>query len=298
MAREIERKFIVTNNKWKTAASCRATDNATYHIEQGYVSNENTVRLHLSTEQSLGKDSPRISIKYKSNGESKEWNLTVPVPDIREMQKEVCKKPREKMRYDIAAAEEGKAQRFTTHADTQNDLDFDKGTVRIRISTNIADPKDVVAYLTLKSKAETNRGAIERSEWEYEIPVEIARMLQEKTCIDRFEKVRHVVHFRESDKADAPRRKWTVDEFTDKNNRVVRIAEVEIEEKEIGKKIKLAPFVDEKSEVTHTRDDKGTRLFSSRTLAKLCNDADGFSKLKETIRVILKSAASELGVFA
>lgn len=76
MAKEIERKFLVNGDGYKSAATgCR-------HIEQGYLSTsaDATVRVRIADERGF------ITVKSRNRGaERGEWEYEIPVADARAM---------------------------------------------------------------------------------------------------------------------------------------------------------------------------------------------------------------------
>lgn len=99
-----------------------------------------------------------------------------------------------------------------------------RSTVRIRIAGH-------QAYLTVKGR---NDGAV-RDEWEYEIPVEDARLMIDRCASGTvIEKTRHIV-FHEGFR-------WEVDEFAGSRNGLV-VAEIELDSAD--RAFPLPPFVGE-----------------------------------------------------
>lgn len=99
MAKEIERKFLVTDPGFKTAAtSCR-------EISQGYLCTDpdTTVRVRISGPQAW------LTVKSRNHGAARgEWEYEIPADDAREMIAECCGgRVLEKTRYIVPAAEKG-----------------------------------------------------------------------------------------------------------------------------------------------------------------------------------------------
>ena len=92
MGREIEKKFLITNEDWRGLAKGK-------HYCQGYLSTEKdrTVRVRTIGEKGF------LTIKGRTVGESRlEFEYEIPVEDARELLQELCKKPLiEKTRYKI-----------------------------------------------------------------------------------------------------------------------------------------------------------------------------------------------------
>lgn len=81
MAKEIERKFLVTDDSYLRLAV------ASHHIIQGYVSRrpEGTVRIRIRDDRAF------LTIKGLTNGISRdEWEYEIPVEDARSMLETVC----------------------------------------------------------------------------------------------------------------------------------------------------------------------------------------------------------------
>lgn len=95
MAKEIERKFLVTSDIFKASAS------AVHHIEQAYLSVRPTVRLRLRDDEAF------ITIKGKSSvsGLSRdEWEYSIPLAEAREMISLAIGQPIIKERYIVPYA--------------------------------------------------------------------------------------------------------------------------------------------------------------------------------------------------
>ncbi|MCM1292794.1 MAG: CYTH domain-containing protein [Bacteroides sp.] len=76
MPKEIERKFLVKDNSYKTLADSKI------EISQGYLNNDPmaTVRVRIANEDAF------ITIKNKNNGcERDEWEYSIPVDDAKEI---------------------------------------------------------------------------------------------------------------------------------------------------------------------------------------------------------------------
>jgi CYTH domain-containing protein len=95
MAKEIERKFLVTGDNWKG-------DSRPIHTCQGYLASggDCTVRVRVQGEKAF------LTIKGKTEGVSRdEYEYGIPVGDAEEMLASLCKKPYiEKNRYKITYA--------------------------------------------------------------------------------------------------------------------------------------------------------------------------------------------------
>lgn len=81
MAKEIERKFLVIDDSYKSLAT------TAHHIIQGYVSRrkEATVRVRIRDDRSF------LTIKGTTDGISRdEWEFEIPTTDAREMLRSVC----------------------------------------------------------------------------------------------------------------------------------------------------------------------------------------------------------------
>jgi len=93
MAKEIERKYLVTDNSYKTMATSR------YRIIQGYISRrkEGTVRIRVRDDRAF------ITVKGINDGISRdEWEYEIPLADAREMLATVCDgKIIDKTRYNV-----------------------------------------------------------------------------------------------------------------------------------------------------------------------------------------------------
>ncbi|OQY19586.1 MAG: adenylate cyclase [Desulfobacteraceae bacterium 4572_35.1] len=91
MAIEIERKFLLTNDEWRSQVKSRSK------FVQGYLSTtpERTVRIRMADEQAW------LTVKGKSCGNSRcEYEYTIPLTDAVEMLDCLCKQPLiEKWRY-------------------------------------------------------------------------------------------------------------------------------------------------------------------------------------------------------
>ncbi|PID66223.1 MAG: adenylate cyclase [Gammaproteobacteria bacterium] len=85
MSVEIERKYLVKNNKWRKHVK------EAQHITQGYIkSEEATVRIRCYQDD----HSAEITVKGKRNGISRlEFEYDIPYTDAREMQDKLCNSP-------------------------------------------------------------------------------------------------------------------------------------------------------------------------------------------------------------
>ena len=92
MAREIEKKFLITNEDWRGLAEGR-------HYCQGYLSMQKgrTVRVRTIGEKGF------LTVKGRTVGETRlEFEYEIPIKDARELLRELCHKPLiEKTRYKI-----------------------------------------------------------------------------------------------------------------------------------------------------------------------------------------------------
>jgi len=93
MGVEIERKFLVDGDAWRTLGEATL-------LRQGYLSLEptRTVRVRIDGERAF------LTIKGKSVGASRgEWEYPIPVPDAAELLDGLCQQPLvEKVRHRIA----------------------------------------------------------------------------------------------------------------------------------------------------------------------------------------------------
>lgn len=91
MATEIERKFLVTNDDWRSQASQRKV------IKQGYFGPPNKASIRIRI------DGDRANINIKSatlDIVRKEYEIPVPLEDAEEMLQHLCERPFiEKVRY-------------------------------------------------------------------------------------------------------------------------------------------------------------------------------------------------------
>ncbi|MFZ3191660.1 MAG: CYTH domain-containing protein [Moraxellaceae bacterium] len=96
MAIEIERKFLLKNQQWRTVAGVSCL------IRQGYLSDqpERTVRVRVAGEQAW------LTIKGKTEGIARlELEYPIPVAEAMQLLDQLCLKPLiEKYRYRIAQA--------------------------------------------------------------------------------------------------------------------------------------------------------------------------------------------------
>ena len=92
MAREIERKFLVTGIGWRSGAT-------SVHYRQGYLhsSRECSVRVRIAGEQGV------LTIKGATQGMSRdEYEYTIPVAEARAMLDHLCAQPQiEKIRHSL-----------------------------------------------------------------------------------------------------------------------------------------------------------------------------------------------------
>jgi len=95
MATEIERKFLIKDDRWKTDFS--GVEIAGIAYRQGYLSTDTdaTVRVRRQGDQA------RLTIKGKTQGISRaEYEYPIPLHDANEMLDTLCRKPQiEKIRY-------------------------------------------------------------------------------------------------------------------------------------------------------------------------------------------------------
>ncbi len=95
MAKEIERKFLLSGNAWREGANG-------VRYRQGYLSTEagRTVRVRMAGDQGY------LTIKGKSNGASRlEYEYAIPAADADEMLDALCLRPIiEKVRFKIPYA--------------------------------------------------------------------------------------------------------------------------------------------------------------------------------------------------
>ncbi len=85
MSVEIERKYLIKNDNWKSAVK------ESQHITQGYIKADNaTVRIRCYKDD----HSAEITVKGKRDGISRlEFEYEIPYPDAREMQDKLCDSP-------------------------------------------------------------------------------------------------------------------------------------------------------------------------------------------------------------
>ncbi|MGU3492702.1 CYTH domain-containing protein [Xanthobacteraceae bacterium A53D] len=92
MAVEVERKFLVTSDDWRHAASGS-------NLRQGYIdtSDETTVRVRIADEAAF------LTIKGPGAGMSRaEYEYAIPLNDAQEMLRDLCRRPLiEKVRHDV-----------------------------------------------------------------------------------------------------------------------------------------------------------------------------------------------------
>lgn len=95
MGVEIERKFLLRNDDWRTLPTGEAVKGVPFR--QGYLASgtEATVRVRLQG------DSARLTIKGKTDGVSRaEFEYTIPVEEAQVMLDTLCRRPLiEKVRY-------------------------------------------------------------------------------------------------------------------------------------------------------------------------------------------------------
>lgn len=96
MGLEIERKFLVLGDSWKTLAN-------PVSMRQGYLSSDpaRIVRVRIEDQSAM------LTIKGKSSGiERAEWEYAIPVQDAQRMLEDLCAGPLiEKLRYRIPMAD-------------------------------------------------------------------------------------------------------------------------------------------------------------------------------------------------
>ncbi len=92
MGKEIEKKFLITNEDWRGLAEG-------IHYSQGYLSIEKDRTVRVRTIRKKG----FLTIKGPTTGETRlEFEYEIPLEDAREMLRELCHKPViEKTRYKI-----------------------------------------------------------------------------------------------------------------------------------------------------------------------------------------------------
>jgi adenylate cyclase len=92
MAKEIERKFLVIGDSWRSQGDCK-------RYRQGYLSTakERTVRVRAAGDKGY------VTIKSSNAGPSRsEYEYEVPLADVNEMLEHLCHRPLiEKIRYRI-----------------------------------------------------------------------------------------------------------------------------------------------------------------------------------------------------
>lgn len=91
MGQEIERKFLVRDNSWKTSNGIK--------IRQGYLRNEIEGTVRVRTKGGRG----FLTVKGRSEGISRlEFEYEIPVDDANQILDELCVKPLiEKIRYEV-----------------------------------------------------------------------------------------------------------------------------------------------------------------------------------------------------
>lgn len=98
MGKEIERKFLVKTEEWRT--------NNGAHYRQGYlcIDKERTVRVRTVQEQASGAQHGYLTIKGKSVGASRaEYEYEIPILEAHELLDHLCQRPLiEKIRHRIA----------------------------------------------------------------------------------------------------------------------------------------------------------------------------------------------------
>lgn len=101
MGSEIERKFLVEGDGWRTQTGMR--------YRQGYLSTDKsrTVRVRLVEDQASGAAQGFLTIKGKSTGASRaEYEYSIPAQDARELLDTLCHQPLiEKIRHKITVAD-------------------------------------------------------------------------------------------------------------------------------------------------------------------------------------------------
>ncbi|MBX3011678.1 MAG: CYTH domain-containing protein [Caldilineaceae bacterium] len=101
MAQEIERKFLVQGDAWRTDGGA--------HYRQGYltVDKARTVRVRTVHERASGEQAGYLTIKGKSQGASRaEYEYEIPMADATELLDQLCLRPLiEKIRYRIPHAD-------------------------------------------------------------------------------------------------------------------------------------------------------------------------------------------------
>lgn len=101
MAQEIERKFLVKQEGWRTIAGA--------HYRQGYLNLDKarTVRVRTVHDLTTGEQHGYLTIKGKSVGASRaEYEYKIPIQDATELLDRLCQQPLiEKIRYRIPQGE-------------------------------------------------------------------------------------------------------------------------------------------------------------------------------------------------
>lgn len=102
MAKEIERKFLVADDSWRTLSTGEAVTGEKYC--QGYIK---TAALGKSVRVRIAGDSAYLTIKGPSRGLSRaEFEYAIPVSDAQEMLETLCDRPFiEKIRYRLPIGE-------------------------------------------------------------------------------------------------------------------------------------------------------------------------------------------------
>ncbi len=125
MATEIERKFLVKNDNWKSQVTKQK------HLVQGYLSGSE----HSSIRVRISGESAHLNIKSTTLALTrKEYEYPIPLQDAQEILAELCQKPMiEKTRYYI------KDQEFVWEVDVF--AGENQGLVVAEIELNSADQK-------------------------------------------------------------------------------------------------------------------------------------------------------------
>ncbi|MDX2074111.1 MAG: hypothetical protein SFX19_07090 [Alphaproteobacteria bacterium] len=258
MGTEVERKFIVLNNKYDSRIDARRTE----ALEQGYItlSSDCSVRVRMSESTSGGKDSASLTLKGRDrNGERVEFYYRVPAGDeIKQIHDQLCSSGKEKIRFaaDLTADAAANTE-MTNQADLSRDC-----TVRVRISQNKASGA-TRAQLCIKGPRAKDKEVIDRPEFEYDIPVEHARLILDQICSHSISKTRK--YLKRNDAQSDPHVEWTIDEYDDSRFGGLKLAEVELKDTNLPPesihKVKLPDFIaikrpgksDQMLEVTNTK---------------------------------------------
>ena len=93
MGLEIERKFLVNEEQWKSVKPVSGK-----HILQGYLSKEIESTVRVRVKEGIG----FLTVKGKNTGSKRtEFEYKIPLEDAREMLESMCDKYIDKVRYEV-----------------------------------------------------------------------------------------------------------------------------------------------------------------------------------------------------